>query len=496
MLAHAMRPQTRLFPHALAWLILAQCLSLDGWSGMAANRKLTEADRKVWPLFEAAVTNLNKGEPRRRVADQFERITRDHPGSFYDDRASEYARVLKQMSEADAAFQMPTDPLALPVQAQVEVWLFRLRDCDAVQWSQPGHTWVPSLFLDPPHLMEPPVPNPADRLIALGFDAVPSLIVALDDTRLTRAYGFRRNFDPLRYVLRYGDVAVQILEMIAGQSFYQPTTTSSYLLSENLELRQSVKQKIIDWWSKAGFEREESFLRAKIAELNQQIAETHEVVMGRGPALYLNRLARIEGANALPDIRAYGAGGYIRGARAGYFCRLLIAGGDRVLGEVQTAANPNSDEFEYGAALALFRFGHLDEAAFKDLLYTATVNICRNTKSPPIRVNQGLLADTRDDRCALLLAGIARFNQQDYVLSYKADISESDHKPAAQVLAMIREQTALPGLGRSLNHLLGNPLGDLRPDEFQKPELWERLFDTCAQRGIEPATAYPWEQAD
>ncbi len=77
MLAHAMRPQTRLFLHALAWLILAQCVSLDGWPGMAANRELTEADRKVWPLFEAAVTNLNQGEPRRQVADQFDRITRD-----------------------------------------------------------------------------------------------------------------------------------------------------------------------------------------------------------------------------------------------------------------------------------------------------------------------------------------------------------------------------------------------------------------------------------
>jgi hypothetical protein len=463
---------------------------------MAANRTLTETDREVWRLFEAAVTNLNQGEPRRQVADQFDRITRDYPGSFYEDRASEYARVLKQMSEEDAAFQMPADPLALPVRAQVEVWLFRLRDCNAVQWSQPGHTWVPSLFPDPPHLMKPPDPNPADRLIALGFDAVPSLIVALEDTRLTRAYGFRRKFDPMRYVLRYGDVAVQVLEMIAGQSFYQPTTTSSYLLSENPELRWSVKQKINVWWSKAGFEREASFLRSKIAELNKQIAETHEVVMGREPALYLNRLARIEGARALPDIRAYGAGDWIRGSRAGYFCRLLLAGGDRVLGEVRAAANPNSDEFEYGAALALYRFGHLDEAVFRDLLYTATVNECRKTKSPPIQVNQGLLADTRDDRCALLLAGIARFNRQDYVLSYKADISESDRKPAAQVLAMIREQTALPGLGCSLNDLLGKPLGDLRSDEFQKTELWERLFAICAERGIEPATAYPWQESN
>ena len=400
------------------------------------------------------------------------------------------------MSEEDAAFQMPTDPLALPVQAQVEVWLFRLRDCNTVQWSQPGHTWVPSLFPDPPHLMEPPVPNPADRLIALGFDAVPSLIVALEDTRLTRAYGFRRSFSPMRYVLRYGDVAVQVLEMIAGQSFYQPTTTSSHLLSENPELRQSVKQKINDWWSKARLQGEASFLRAKIAELKQQIAETHEVVMGRGPELYLTRLARIEGARALADIRAYGAGGWIRGSRAGYYSRLLLAGGDRVLGEVQAAANPNSDEFEYGAALALYRFGHLDEAAFKDLLYTATVNICRKTKSPPIQVNQDLLADTRDARCALLLAGIARFNRQDGVFSCNADIAESDRKPAAQVLAMIREQTALPGLGCSLNHLLGKPLGDLRSDEFQKPELWERLFAICAQRGIEPAAAYPWEASD
>ncbi|MCL4181334.1 MAG: hypothetical protein KJ072_26795 [Verrucomicrobia bacterium] len=44
--------------------------------------------------------------------------------------------------------------------------------------------------------------------------------------------------------------------------------------------------------------------------------------------------------------------------------------------------------------------------------------------------------------------------------------------------------------------LLGKPLGDLRRDEFQRPELWERLFTICAQRGIEPATTYPWEESD
>ncbi len=71
--------------------------------------------------------------------------------------------------------------------------------------------------------MKPAALNPADRLIALGFDAVPSLIATLDDTRLTRAYGGRGS-----YVLRYGDAAVQILEVIAGQSFYnrrQPVLT-------------------------------------------------------------------------------------------------------------------------------------------------------------------------------------------------------------------------------------------------------------------------------
>ncbi len=178
-----------------------------------------------------------------------------------------------------------------------------------------------------------------------------------------------------------------------------------------------MKQRITAWWSEVQIRGEASFLRAIIAELCEQIAATHEIHFGRRPEVYLNRLARIEGVRALSDIRAYGAGGVIRGYRAGYYSRLLLAGGDRVLGEVKAAANPNSDEFEYGAALALFHFGRLNEAAFKSLLYEATVNICRKATDPPIQVNQDLLADTRDDRCLLLLAGIARFNHQEYVLS-------------------------------------------------------------------------------
>ncbi len=118
-----MRLQMRQLLHPLAWLVLVQCVLVGGSFEMAASRRIERTDWMIRPLFETAVTNLNKGGTRRQAADQFERIARDYPGSLCEDRAREYAKVLKRMSEEDAAFRMPTNLATLPTQAQVETGL-------------------------------------------------------------------------------------------------------------------------------------------------------------------------------------------------------------------------------------------------------------------------------------------------------------------------------------------------------------------------------------
>ncbi len=98
---------------------------------------------------------------------------------------------------------------ALPPAEQAQEWIFRLRDQNGAQMGQPG--WV-DIFMTHED-------SPAHHLLKLGDAAVPALIAALGDSRLTRSVGYGRDFFFSHEVITIGDAALTILERIADRQF-------------------------------------------------------------------------------------------------------------------------------------------------------------------------------------------------------------------------------------------------------------------------------------
>jgi hypothetical protein len=69
--------------------------------------------------------------------------------------------------------------------------------------------------------------NAAVGLRDIGRPAIPRLINLLRDRRPIRAVGFWRVFHPSRTVLRYQDVAIEILQGLIPKRIYARSTTAA-----------------------------------------------------------------------------------------------------------------------------------------------------------------------------------------------------------------------------------------------------------------------------
>lgn len=154
-----------------------------------------------------------------------------------------YVELLKE----DVAWEEPVDVTALPRQEQAAVWTHRLRDLAAVQMSQPGDC----LVVGPWSGVGDDVVNPADRLVELGWDALPAVIERLDDMRPTRSLRFWRDFAPDSYVLlTHGDCCEQIFEAITGVSLYSAWSTSGTMSGDGKSAL--AKEAAQAWWEQDG----------------------------------------------------------------------------------------------------------------------------------------------------------------------------------------------------------------------------------------------------
>ncbi|MBK8979561.1 MAG: hypothetical protein IPM29_26975 [Planctomycetes bacterium] len=159
----------------------------------------------TWELLEDfADPAVPWTELRRRAA----AIPVLYPASQQVERALEIAATLQRMIDAP-----PAEPATaeLPPAEQARRLVATLPEQNGVQ---PSQEVSPDIWADPRGAA-----SPAQRLRALGIDAVPALIDALDDERLTRTVGFHRNHHLSHYVLRVEDVASRVLSDIAGRGF-------------------------------------------------------------------------------------------------------------------------------------------------------------------------------------------------------------------------------------------------------------------------------------
>ena len=132
------------------------------------------------------------GEPeisRISLLNQFDAILTKYPRSPHHERAKATVESLRKMVAEDAVHQGISDEAVarLPVKDRVGELIFRLRNQNGQQLSQPG--WC-DIFMD----WRGTTNTPAHQLVQLGHAGVPQLIAAIDDKTFTRSVGYHRNF--------------------------------------------------------------------------------------------------------------------------------------------------------------------------------------------------------------------------------------------------------------------------------------------------------------
>jgi hypothetical protein len=221
---------------------------------------------------------LDCGEPsvpRRELVERFHQIAKHFPTSEYAARANETAELYAQMVKEDEEHDRKGVRLLdkMPTKERVAELIYELRDQNGQQWSQPGSC---DIFFDPRGEK-----SPAHQLVAIGFDAVPQLIDAVDDRRFTRSVGFHRNFYFSHHVLRVGDCAEAILERIAGRSFYTRTYTNAAMVKDGQE--SETKKEIRKWWKEVQTKGEKQVLIEAVAAGDQNAVYQAQQLLKKYP---------------------------------------------------------------------------------------------------------------------------------------------------------------------------------------------------------------------
>jgi hypothetical protein len=179
--------------------------------------------------------------PRTELLKRFERIVKNYPESEHQERAKDTVALLQKMVKEDAEHakedRKPFEQLGK--KEQIAELIFQLRDQNGRQYMQPGAC---DIF----DRLGGKEDTPAHRLVKMGYDAVPQLIEAIEDQRFTRSVGYHRNFYFSHYVLRVGDCALAVLERITARSFWQASSTFSYLTKDNKAAE--AKKKVQAWY--------------------------------------------------------------------------------------------------------------------------------------------------------------------------------------------------------------------------------------------------------
>lgn len=236
---------------ALSLLNIAQAMVIreriegDPRLQQAFSEKL--AHSTMWQLI------VDFGDPkitRNELLQRLDRFVKNFPDSSHHQRAKESAELLRKMVAEDAAHRSPTNFTDLSSKEKVAELIYRLRDQNGQQFSQPGSC---NIFSEDDYGMymnrekgEKHEPSAAQQLVEIGFDAVPQLIEVLEDKRFTRSVGYHRDFYFSHHVLRYGDAAEQIVCRIANRDFYQRTYTNGGMTKDGEAT--TVKQRVEEWW--------------------------------------------------------------------------------------------------------------------------------------------------------------------------------------------------------------------------------------------------------
>jgi len=194
--------------------------------------------------------DFERGGTRVAFRDEIKRLVLNFPQADFAKTESsvgrEMARELDRMIGEDAARAKRPATATLQGRARIGELIYLLRDQRGPQRTMPGYpdfvcAWALS---DEARRGCEDQDSAVRQLIQAGPAAVPQLIEALDDTRMTRAVHYYRAGLPT-HVLRVGDCALQILETISGQRF---TSVAAPLHTLSKNERQTLKKNVNRWW--------------------------------------------------------------------------------------------------------------------------------------------------------------------------------------------------------------------------------------------------------
>ena len=242
-------------------------------------------------MWKAVLDFENISVSRPQLLAEFQAVIKNYPDSEYQQRARRTVEILTRMiAEDEAHAKLAVTNLALlPVEDRVRECIFRLRDQNGHQWSQPG--WC-DILNDTRGTN-----TPAYQLVNVGYPAVPQLINALEDETFTRSVGYHRDFYFSHTVLTVGDCAVAVLQRIAGRSFYRPASTSGYMSNEhkNSETRKAVEA----WWGEFQKKGEQQMLKEGTESGDGNAPAQAELLLNRYPDTALAAL--VKGTSAARD---------------------------------------------------------------------------------------------------------------------------------------------------------------------------------------------------
>jgi hypothetical protein len=204
--------------------------------------------------------------PRAVILEALRQALRRFPKDAGAKQAGAVASILEKMVEEDRRHHAANaeDLAKRSVDEQVAEWIFQLRD----QTGQIDPYSPDNYALNP---VNPELPDPARELVKIGTPAVPQLLAALDDERLSRCLRVTPMMPREREwnILTVGKCAEMILGMIAGRHFTtippNPSATRPAIASWWTEVQtKGEKQTLIDALS--GGQLNPSPLVARLAE--------------------------------------------------------------------------------------------------------------------------------------------------------------------------------------------------------------------------------------
>jgi hypothetical protein len=204
----------------------------------------TQLDNQAFNEYLEAGNLLLQGMDRAKLAERFLSIGNKYSVTDTGKICTELGILLTEMTKEDKAFVEPNDVQQLSAQEKINYYIFKLRDVAEQEMFIPGKCYV---------LRDPRTPNSAAATLRkMGNVVVPAMIALLQDHRPTRSVGQARNGG---VVLRYCDIALEILADIANKNLPNETTIfdprterGAYLSNADEKTTDEIIRRVNQWW--------------------------------------------------------------------------------------------------------------------------------------------------------------------------------------------------------------------------------------------------------